>query len=105
MAPFLVGQGLSGWLPEEAMMRGRVHRTARRGLLRAADLQEQSSSPVRGRLYCGARPPVFTTALMSVVCCREKAWRARAPYGVTQQGHNYLYISTELTRLTLSVLA
>jgi hypothetical protein len=55
------------------MMRGRVHRTARRGLLCAADLQEQSSGSLRGRPYCGTLQIFFTTEIISVAFCSEKA--------------------------------
>jgi hypothetical protein len=56
------------------MMRGRVHRTAQRGLPCAADLQEQSAGPLSGRPYCGTLQTFFTTEIISVVFCSEKAW-------------------------------
>ena len=77
------------------MMRGRVHRTGRRGLLCAVDLQEQSSGPFSGRPYCGTLQTFFTTEIISVAFWSEKAWRARPLQGVTQQSQKFLYTTVE----------
>jgi hypothetical protein len=74
------------------MRRRRVHRTARRGLRCAADLQEQSSGPFSGRPYCGTLQTFCTTEIISVAFCSEKAWRARPLQGVNQQSHFILGI-------------
>ena len=79
------------------MMRGRVHWTARRGLLCAADLQEQSSGSLRGRPYCGPLQTFFTTEIISVEILNEKAWRARSLQGVNQQSHDSLYTGAALS--------